>query len=82
MEGVANAYLKKMDTTFVPPWQIATLYTRAGNYEKAIYWLEEAYKAHDANMPAISCDPIFDQIESHPGFQDLLAKMQLVRSSQ
>ena len=80
MEKVAEAYILKMDTTFFTPWQVATLYTRANNVEKALDWLDKTYEEHDPNMPAIACDPIFDKIENHPRFQALLAKMGLERA--
>lgn len=79
MEQVAEVFIEKMDTTFFTPWQIATLYTRADDKKKALDWLEKAYEAHDANMPYISCDPIFDHIADEPEFQRLLTKMGLTR---
>jgi len=62
-----------------PPraWQIATLYTRADRPLEALKWLEEAYKQHDANMPYISTDPIFDPLRQEPKFHDLLNRMGL-----
>jgi class 3 adenylate cyclase/TolB-like protein/cytochrome c-type biogenesis protein CcmH/NrfG len=80
MEKVAEAYILKRDTTFFTPWQVATLYTRANNVEKALEWLDKSYEEHDPNVPYISCDPIFDQIEDHPRFKELLAKMGLIRN--
>jgi TolB-like protein/Flp pilus assembly protein TadD len=79
MERVAEVFIEKMDTTYFAPWQIATLYTRAGNSDKAVDWLQKAYDAHDPNMPYISCDPIFDPIASHPGFQKILTQMKLTK---
>jgi len=77
MERVAEAFILKKDTTYVTPWQIATLYTRAEIKEEALDWLEKAYEEHDANMPYISTDPIFDNLRNDPRFQDLLRKMYL-----
>jgi tetratricopeptide (TPR) repeat protein len=77
MERMAEAYIIKMDTSYVTPWQIATLFVRAGNKEEAINWLEKAYKEKDPNMPYISTDPIFDIIYNEPRFQELLRKMNL-----
>jgi len=77
MERVAEAFILKKDTTYVTPWQIATLYTRAEIKDKALVWLERAYEEHDANMPYISADPIFDDLRNYPRFQDLLKKMNL-----
>jgi adenylate cyclase len=77
MEKLAEAYIVKKDTAYVTPWQIATLYTRASNEEKALEWLEKAYEEHDDNMYSISADPIFDEIREHPRYQKLLNKMGL-----
>ena len=59
------------------PWQIGTLYTRAGKVKEALDWLEKAYEARDQNMPYISVDPIFDSLRNHPRFQELLRRMNL-----
>ncbi|MCG2461367.1 helix-turn-helix domain-containing protein [Flavobacteriaceae bacterium F89] len=77
LEALAKMLIRRSDTTYVTPWQIATLYTRAGNKEKAITWLEKAYEARDNNMPYIGVDPIFEIMHSDPRFQDLLEKMNL-----
>jgi hypothetical protein len=70
--------IERSKTSYVTPWQVATLYTRAGVTEKALDWLEKAYDSHDANMPYLNVDPIFDDLRPHPRFQALLAKMGFV----
>jgi len=77
LRRVAETLVERSKTTFVTPWQIATLYTRAGMNKEAIDWLEKAYQAHDQNMPYISVDPIFDDLRPDPRFQDLLRRMKL-----
>lgn len=74
---VAETLVARSRTTFVTPWQIATLYTRAGKNNEALEWLEKAYQAHDQNMPYISVDPIFDDLRADPRFQDILRRMKL-----
>ncbi len=74
---LAELMVTRSRTTHVTPWQIATLYTRAGKNEEALEWLEKAYDAHDTNMPYISVDPIFDTLRDEPRFQDLLQRMNL-----
>ena len=69
--------IERSKTTYVTPWQIATLYTRAGKNDEALDWLEKAFEAHDPNMPYISVDPIFDSLRDNPRFQDLLRRMNL-----
>lgn len=74
---MAELLIQRSDTSYVTPWQIGTLYTRAGNKEKAVTWLEKAYDARDSNMPYIGVDPIFDILRSDVRFQNLLKKMNL-----
>jgi class 3 adenylate cyclase/TolB-like protein len=77
MEKLAEAYITKKDTSYVTPWQITTLYTRASNSDKALEWLEKAYEEHDNNMYSISADPIFNEIRDQPRFQKILKEMGL-----
>jgi tetratricopeptide (TPR) repeat protein len=79
LRRVAETLIARSRTSYVTPWQIGTLYTRAGMPKEALEWLEKAYRAHDPNMPYISVDPIFDGLRSAPGFQDLLRRMNLPR---
>jgi serine/threonine protein kinase/Tfp pilus assembly protein PilF len=75
LQRVAETFVARSRTTYVTPWQVATLYTRAGKNSEALEWLEKAYQAHDQNMPYISVDPIFDNLRNEPRFQDLMRRM-------
>jgi tetratricopeptide (TPR) repeat protein len=77
MTHVAEMMVARSRTTHVTSWQIGTLYARAGKHEEALHWLEQAYDKHDANMPYISVDAIFDGLRDDPRFQDLLRRMNL-----
>jgi TolB-like protein/tetratricopeptide (TPR) repeat protein len=77
LQRVAETLIVRSRTTYVTPWQIGTLYTRAGKNKEALEWLEKAYDAHDPNMPYISVDPIFDNLRDEPQFQDILSRMKL-----
>jgi hypothetical protein len=61
----------------VTPWQIATLYTRAGKRDEALEWLTKACDIRDPNMPYIGADPIFDYLRSDPRFKALVRRMGL-----
>jgi tetratricopeptide (TPR) repeat protein len=74
---VAETLAARSKTTYVSPWQIGTLYTRAGKNDEALDWLEKAYQAHDQNTPYLAVDPIFDPMRDDPRFQGLLRKMNL-----
>jgi len=69
----------RQDTAYVRPWQIGTLYVRAGQDSLAIPWLERAMAEHDQNMPYISVDPIFDSMRDEPRFQALMDRLGLPR---
>jgi len=77
LQRAAETLVARSRTTYVTPWQIGTLYTRAGKNEEALKWLEKAYEAHDQNMPYISVDPIFDNLRADPRFQEILRRMKL-----
>lgn len=80
LEQLAETLIDRSDSVYVTPWQIGTLYTRAGKKEAAITWLEKAYEAHDSNMPYIGIDPIFDVLRDDPRFLHLLERMNLPSS--
>jgi serine/threonine-protein kinase len=77
LSRLAEMLIARSSTSHVTPWQIGTLYTRAGKTDEALAWLEKAYDARDQNMPYISVDPIFDDLRDHPRFQELLRRMNL-----
>ncbi len=77
LKKIAELMIQRSKTRFVTPWQIATLYTRAGMNKEALDWLEKAYDAHDPNMPYLSVDPIFDKIRDNTRFKMLIKKMGL-----
>jgi len=55
---------------------IALRYLDAGDYEKAIYWLEKAYEEFDPTLTYIGM-PLYDPLRSYPRFQDLLRRIGL-----
>ena len=58
------------------PYGIAWCYLDAGDYVRAIDWLEEAYDVRDPNLPYIG-DPGWDPLRSDPRFQALVDRMGL-----
>ncbi|MEQ8556448.1 MAG: helix-turn-helix domain-containing protein [Cyclobacteriaceae bacterium] len=74
---LAELLIERSETSYVTPWQIGTIYTRAGEVDLAVEWLQKAYEAHDNNMPYIGVDPIFDVLHQSQGFLNLLDQMGL-----
>ena len=62
---------------YVSPYIIAQAYTRTGEQEKALEWLEKAYQEHDSGLVSLAVEPMFDPIRPNVRFQEILRKMKL-----
>jgi serine/threonine-protein kinase len=71
-KGVPDAGTEQV---FLPD-SIAWRYCDAGDYQRAIDWLEEAYEVRDPMLPYIG-DPGYDPLRSDPRFQALVRRMGL-----
>jgi TolB-like protein len=71
-KGVPDAGAEQV---FLPD-SIAWRYCDAGDYQRAIDWLEEAYEVRDPMLPYIG-DPGYDPLRSDPRFQELVRRMGL-----
>jgi TolB-like protein len=80
LSSVADMKAERRKRTFVSAWQIATLYTRAGEKEKALDWLEIALEEQDPNFSYICVDPIFDYMRDEPRFKELIKLLNLPHS--
>jgi TolB-like protein/DNA-binding winged helix-turn-helix (wHTH) protein/Tfp pilus assembly protein PilF len=59
------------------PSMIADVYTRIGDRERALYWIEVAFQERDGEMPYLNCDPEWDPWRSDPRFKDLVRRIGL-----
>jgi TolB-like protein len=73
----ADTLLAQSKSKFLHPSDLIDLYLMAGNKERALDCLEQAYEMHDPNMPYIATAPILDSLRDEPRFQELLRKMNL-----
>jgi serine/threonine protein kinase/tetratricopeptide (TPR) repeat protein len=56
---------------------LAEFFARAGDKDRAFYWLEKAYEEHDSNLPYKRVGPIMAFMRDDSRFQDLLRRMGL-----
>jgi len=56
---------------------LAGLYSRLGDKDKAFEWLEKAYQDVDEDLLILKVDPMFDPLRSDSRFQDLLRRIGL-----
>ncbi len=68
---------KKSRTQYTSPFEKATLNAELGNREKALSFLEQSFRIHDAEMIWIQCDPEFDFLHSEPRFRSIIKGMGL-----
>jgi hypothetical protein len=54
---------------------IAILYARRGDKDKALHWLEQAYRDRDDTLPSMKVEPAFDTLRSNPRFQAVLRRV-------
>jgi serine/threonine-protein kinase len=73
----ADTLQAQSKSKFLPPGALIYLYLMAGNKERALDFLEQAYQMRDPNMPYISTQPLYDGLQNEPRFQELLRKMNL-----
>jgi hypothetical protein len=59
---------------------VAAAYSFARDTDKALKWLEKAFKARRANMIFLGVDPTFDSLRSDPRFASLLRQIGLPQS--
>ncbi len=58
-------------------WGLADIYSALGDKEKAIYWIEEAYKLRHDFIPWVRNNPYYDKLADDPRFQDLVERLNL-----
>ncbi|MCI0336577.1 MAG: protein kinase [Acidobacteria bacterium] len=58
-------------------FDMARIYARLGNKDRAFEWLEKAYAEHSSEIVSIKSDPAFDQLRADTRFQDLLHRIGL-----
>lgn len=60
---------------YVPPYQVALIYTALGEKDRAFEWLERAYEARDDGfLWCIELNPMWDSLRSDPRFADLVRR--------
>lgn len=63
----------------VDPMTLAEAYAGMKDREKAITWLEKAYKQHSPELVDLKVDPIYDEIRGDPRFEDLQRRVGLAQ---
>ena len=76
LEKWLNEYYVKYDEK--GSWkEIVLYYNKTGEKDKALEWLEKAFKWQEPYLPNMNSWPELDNLRSEPRFQALLGKMGL-----
>ena len=65
------------DERYIPAVSMAAIHTGLGDLEAAMSWLERAYSERHHYLIFFRVEPMVDALRSHPGFVNLLQKMNL-----
>ncbi|HEX8267702.1 MAG TPA: winged helix-turn-helix domain-containing protein [Pyrinomonadaceae bacterium] len=63
--------LKRSKEKYISSYDIATLYSAAGDKKQALDWLERAYQEHSSGMVALEAELMFDNIRTESRFLEL-----------
>jgi TolB-like protein/Tfp pilus assembly protein PilF len=78
--GAQHSYLRVVESRFKnsywPPTDIACTYALIGDNEKALYWLDQAYKVHDPPVTYLLW-PGYDNLHADPRFKALCQKLKI-----
>jgi serine/threonine-protein kinase len=69
--------LEQQTTQYVSPIELAMLYGRIGERERAIAELTKAFEQHASGLIWLKLEPRFDPLRTDARFQQILAKMNL-----
>jgi serine/threonine-protein kinase len=64
---------------YISSYSQAQIYLGLGDKDKALIWLEKAYKERYGWLPFLGVYPYWDSLRDEPRFQELLKKMRLER---
>jgi len=77
MRRAADLLAARARKTYVLSFDVAALYTIAGENAQALDWLEKGLEERSPHMPYVDAYMEFAPLRSDPRFQDLLRKMNL-----
>jgi TolB-like protein/DNA-binding winged helix-turn-helix (wHTH) protein/tetratricopeptide (TPR) repeat protein len=80
-QAAARQILHEMETrsqrNYVSPWWFAIIYCGLGDKDRALVWLERAYKGREHDLVFLNVWPMFDDLKSDPQYQALVRRVGL-----
>jgi len=63
---------------YIPPFNVAMVYTGLGDQNEALSWLEKACEERDVRVTILKVDPRWDSLRSNPRFSAILKRVGLL----
>jgi threonine dehydratase len=64
-------------STYVSPFDVATIYAGLGDRSRTMEWLEKAYEGRVPSLVFLAVDPRFNDLKADPQFRNLLRRIGL-----
>ncbi len=74
-QAALQELLKLSATKYVPPYNIALIYTALDMREEALGWLEKGYATRDPKMTFLKVEPKWDSLRSEPRFIEIMQRL-------
>ncbi len=77
--GVTVERIKSMEKEARPDYfQLACLYAKVGDKDRALEYLEKAYQERNHSMPTVQIEPQLDEVRKDPRYMDLIKRLDSV----
>jgi TolB-like protein/Tfp pilus assembly protein PilF len=76
-ESSLTNLMEQSKRRYVSPFYVAIIYAGLSEHEKALDWLEKAYRYRSNGLVFLKVDPDLDSLRNQPRFQDLQRRMHL-----
>jgi TolB-like protein/tetratricopeptide (TPR) repeat protein len=75
--AILEAFQRKAQFEYIPPYLIAAIYGALGEKDEAFKWLDRAYNERDSHITYLKLDPEMDPLRSDPRFGILMQRLKL-----
>jgi tetratricopeptide (TPR) repeat protein len=72
--------IQRSHREYIPGFSIALIFLGIGDHDRALYWLQQAYRDRSEAFIFAFVDPKLDLVRPEPAFVELLGKMDLAKA--
>ncbi len=74
----ARALARELEKAEVPDyWGLAEVHAAIGDLDRAVYWIEQGYEARRDWIPWLEVNPFLAPLHDHPGFREIVRRLDL-----